>query len=50
MSISKLQMTAHFQSFCASLFCPFFADFLHIKENAEYQRVINFKVNIFVFL
>ena len=50
MSISKLQMTAHFQSFCASLFWRFFADFLHIKENAEYQEDINFKVNIFVFL
>lgn len=50
MSISKLRKTAHFHSFCASLFWRFFADFIHIKESAEYQEDINFKVNIFVFL
>ena len=50
MNISKLRMVAHFRSFCAPLFCQFFADFSHIKENAEYQEDINFKVNIFVFL
>lgn len=50
MKISKLQCIAHFQSFCAYVFWRFFADFLHIKENAEYQEDINFKVNIFVFL
>ena len=50
MSISKLQHIAHFRLFCASLFWLFFADFLHIKENAEYQEDINFKANIFVFL
>ena len=50
MNISKLRTTAHFRLFCASLFWRFFADFSHIKENAEYQEDIKFKANIFVFL
>lgn len=50
MKISKLQDIAHFWLFCASLFGRFFADFSQIKEKAECQRVIKFKVNIFLFL
>ena len=50
MNISKLQHIAHFWLFCASLFWRFFADFSQIKEKAEYQRVIEIKINIFLFL